>query len=153
MLALRSTRVPFSCLMCLVAGCSLTPLRPTGLAGPSELGLSVVLAATPDAIVQDGVSTSEILIVARDAWGQTAGGVSFRVDIQVDGKTAEFGTLTARTVATDDEGRAAVTYRAPAVPPPGVDAGTTVTIVVTPLGTDFSTALPRTVDIRLVRTD
>jgi hypothetical protein len=143
------------CLLCLLTAaaagrCALADQAAAPPAGPSGLGLAIELTARPDLMPQDGVSQSRVGLVARDAAGQPARGVSFRVDIHVDGKPAEFGTLAARWIATDVTGRGSVLYTAPPLPPPGVETDTTVTLVFTAAGTDYANALARTVKIRLL---
>lgn len=123
------------------------------LTGPSEFGTSVTITATPDAINQDGGSQSLITITARDSNGNPLGKLSLRTDIFVDGVHTDFGSLSARSVVTDANGRATLVYTAPAAPAgPSVDTGTTVDIVATPLGTNFANEVPRLVTIRLLPT-
>jgi PKD repeat protein len=121
------------------------------LSGPSEFGTSITMTASPDAINQDGGSQSLITITARDSNGKPLRNVSLRTDIFVDGVHTDFGTLSARSVVTDSNGRATLIYTAPAAPAgPAVDTNTTVNIVATPLGTDFANETSRLVTIRLL---
>ncbi len=123
------------------------------LSGPSEFGTSVTLTASPDAINQDGGSQSVITITTRDSNGNPLRNVSLRTDIFVNGVHTDFGSLSARSVVTDANGRATLVYTAPAAPAgPSVDTGTTVDIVATPLGTNFANETPRLVTIRLLPT-
>ena len=96
------------------------------------------------------------MIEARDANGQEMPGVAMRIDIPRQGVLFDYGRLSARNVVTGGGGRASLIYTAPLqVPEPGgaVDGDqgfTGVTILVTPVGSDFSDTLFRSVDIRLV---
>ncbi len=123
----------------------------------------MAVTATPDAITQDGSSVSTISVVARDANGQLLGNRSFRLDMMVNGKAADFGTLSSRTITTSADGRATAVYTAPAAPPAGAVAGTCdggsgtaalggscIQIVATSLGSDYSAAASHVVQIRLV---
>ena len=73
------------------------------------------------------------------------------LDIRVAGVSVDFGTLGTRSIATGTDGRATVTYTAPPEPPPTVTNDTTVAVVFTPIGTDFSNAEPRQVSLQLLR--
>jgi hypothetical protein len=124
--------------------------------GPSELSLSLSLSAQPDIISQDGVSASQLKITARGATSQPVSGVSLRVDILVDSiggglVAADFGSISNRWPTTGSDGTALVTYRSPAAPAPGVTADRTVTLRVTPVGSDYSESLSRVVTVLLVR--
>jgi PKD repeat protein len=134
-----------------LGGCALDNQGAPSLTGPSELGLSISVTATPDVITQDGQSQAVIAILARDASSQPMRGITFRVETLVDGNQADFGTLSSKVVSTGDSGRAQVTYTAPPAPPPSVNADSTVTISVAPVGTDYGNTVARTVALRLLR--
>jgi PKD repeat protein len=133
------------------AGCTLTDVSPPPFQGPSELGLALNLQAIPDILSLDGASQAQIIVLARDANGQPARNVTFRAetsfieDNQI--RVADCGGLSARTLVTNGDGRATLTYTAPMFP---CDATGEVTIRVTPFGTDSANQLARTVSIRLV---
>lgn len=133
----------------LAAACTTKKTEPPPEAGPSEFATSLALSASPDVLSQDGASTSVVTIVARNASGQPAANLSLRADISVNGSITDFGTLSAKNFATGSDGRASVTYKAPA-PVDNVDRQTVVSILVTPLTGDARGDLPRVVDIRLV---
>ncbi len=135
----------------LAAGCGLDKQTAPSLAGPSGLGMSVTVTATPDIISQDGVSSSAIQIVVRDPNSQPMTGVSLRAETAVGGTVVDFGVLSSRTVSTGTDGRATITYVAPPPPPASVASDTIVTVLVTPVGNDFSNSLTRSVLIRLAR--
>ena len=84
-----------------VAGCTITDTKAPPLQGPSELSLSFQLSAVPDVLSQDGASQSQIVIQTRDASGQPARSITFRIDTVVQGVMADYGLLSARTLVTD----------------------------------------------------
>lgn len=131
-------------------GCTMKEQNEPPLTGPSELGLSVTLTASPDVLTQDGASQSVITAIARNANSQPAANVPLYVEIFVNGATVDFGRLSAKNVTTDSSGRATVVYTAPAAPVVSVGGGTYVTIAFTPVGTDAANAVSRVVSIRLV---
>jgi PKD repeat protein len=132
------------------AGCTVDKQDAPELSGPSELGTSVTLFASPDTLRQDGASQSQITIQALDSNGQPARNLPIRLDIAVDGLLADFGQLSGKNLVTGGDGRASVTYTAPLAPADPVDTQTVVQIVATPGGTDYGNATPRWVSIRLV---
>jgi PKD domain len=131
-------------------GCAIQDTKAPPLQGPSELSLALTLAAVPDVLAQDGASQAQITVLARDAHGQPARGITFRIDTTVSGRLADFGSLSARTLVTGSDGRATVTYTAPPPTSGGFDTGQEVAIQVTPFGTDYANSIPRTVRIRLI---
>jgi PKD repeat protein len=134
------------------AGCSVENTTAPPLSGPSELGLSLTLAATPDILSQDGGSQSRVEVFARDGDGRARSGVTLRLDITVGGQIVDFGTLSSKTVVTGGDGRASAAYTAPRGPVTAVDSGTIVTVLATPINGNFANAVARSVDIRLVPT-
>lgn len=134
-----------------LGGCALDKQGAPGLTGPSELGLSLAVSATPDILSQDGVSQAQIEVTARDASSQPVRGLSIRVDTSVNGAVADIGSISSRTISTNNEGRAALTFVAPPPPPPTADGDTEVTFVLTPIGNNFQGSLSRTVSLKLVR--
>jgi PKD repeat protein len=134
----------------LSAGCTMKSQEAPALTGPSEFGTSLTITVTPDILTQDGASQSLITVTARDASGQPVRNLSLRAEISVDGVAADFGTLSARNLVTGNDGRATLVYTAPQAPSIAVDPFTIVTVLVTPVGTDFGNSVPRTVSIRLV---
>ena len=119
------------------------------LSGPSELATAITITVSPDVVTQDGVSQSLVQILARDANGQPLRNLSLRADIAVGGVRVDFGRLSARSLVTDQNGRASVVFTAPpaaAGPVPATD----VDILITPTESDFANSSPRTVTIRVV---
>ncbi len=134
-----------------LTGCTLERAAMPPLAGPSESALSLTMTATPDVILQDGIGSSVVGIVARDASGQPASGVALEAEIFVNDVRVDFGSLSSRRISTNKDGRAAITYYAPAAPPPTAADDVTVTVVVTTIGGNFANAIRRAVLIRLLR--
>jgi len=120
------------------------------LTGPSEFAQSIVVAASPDVLSQDGASQSVITVTARGPNGEPLRSVSMRVETQVGGSPVDFGSMSSRNIVTGGDGRASLVYTAPAAPAVAVDYFTIVEIVVTPIGTDFNNTATRRASIRLV---
>lgn len=136
----------------LSAACTLESQKAPALTGPSELGSSLTVTATPDLIATNGASQSVITVVARDASGQPSANVQMRVD-PIDATTGAIienkGTLSARTITTGGNGQATVTFTAPMETGFGVDAGKVI-VQIQPISTNFGSQFPRFVTIRLV---
>ena len=134
------------------AGCTVKETNPPALAGPSELGLSLALQATPDVLTQDGSAQAQVVVTARDPNGQPVRNLGVRVEITQGGRIADYGTLSpGKNVSTGSDGRAILTYTAPPAPLQSVDTGADIiTLAVTPSGSDYAQAVTRTVNIRLV---
>lgn len=111
------------------------------LTGPSSLGLTMNVRATPDVVFRDGVSTSTIEVTMRDAQGRLLPGRTVYFSTQLN-----LGTVSQPSAQTNSAGVAAVTYTAP-----GGTGDTTTTITVMPEGDNNQNTFARTVAIRLVR--
>lgn len=136
-----------------VAACIQDGAEPGPFSGPSELGLSLALTASPDRLPLDGASQAVIGIHVRNENGGNV--VNLRLSLQISTSRGfeDFGRLSARSVVTGADGRAAAIYTVPATssnPAGSVDTGEVITICVTPVGRDASAAISRTVEIRLV---
>ena len=131
-----------------LAGCQ-KDASPDAFIGPSELALSLALSASPDVLPLDGASQSLVSILVRDGSGQVVANVTLRLQISIGGVLQDLGLLSARTLVTGQDGRAVATYTAP-LAVSGVDSGAQVEILVTPVGDNYASALPRTLAIRLV---
>lgn len=124
--------------------------------GPSEFGVSVVVAAVPDIIKRDGAEQSLIIVTARGIDGAPVSGLQFRVDTVVGFYYQDFGTLASRFITTGSDGRATVVYTAPPPPPVGTSSVVDrVTIVVAPVGSNHQAQnpqiiAPQSAEIRLV---
>jgi hypothetical protein len=138
--------------LALSVACSLTDQGAPALTGPSELGLSIALTATPDLLAANGASQSVIDIVARDVNGQPKPSVDLRIDaVDGAGRIVESrGTLSARRITTGSNGQASVTFTAPMETAFGVDSNGTVTVRVLPVSTNSGSQLERFVSIKLV---
>lgn len=134
----------------LLGACTVKEQKTPPLTGPSELSTSINISVTPDTLSQDGASQSLVTITARDHNGQPLRNLPLQAAIAVNGVLTDFGTLSARSLVTDANGRATLTYTAPSAPAIAVDNGTVVQILVTPSGTDFGNATARFASIRLV---
>lgn len=134
--------------LAVAAACTMKKQEAPPLTGPSEFGTSITIQITPDVLTQDGASQSLITITARDASGAPARNITLRVETFANGQLVDIGTLSARTVVTNNDGRATVTYTAPAGAVGGPE--TVVNIAVTPIGSDFNNAVTRTATVRLV---
>ena len=134
----------------LTAACTVHGTDIPELTGPSDLALSVSLTATPDSIYQDGASQSSLVIIARDPSGKGVASLPLRVETAVNGAIQDYGTLSARSVTTNADGRATVIYTAPPPPASLGGGGNVVTIGVTPVGSNYQTANTSTADIRLL---
>jgi PKD repeat protein len=134
----------------LAAGCTVKSQDAPDPSGPSALGTDLTIQAEPDTLNQDGASQSVVAIQARDGNNQPIRNLSMRVETSINGVLADFGRLSTRTVVTGSDGRATLVYTAPPAPADQVDAFTIVTLLITPIGTDYAAAVPRSVNIRLV---
>jgi len=133
------------------AGCTMKNQEAPPLTGPSEYGTSITITVSPDVLTQDGASQSLVTITVRDQNGNPLRNQSLRAEIFVDGTRVDFGSLSARNLVSDDNGKATLVFTAPSSPSgPSVDSGTVVQIVVTPVGTDFGNTTARRASIRLV---
>ena len=131
------------------ASCGLEKQSAPDLAGPSEFGTSLTLTATPSSLVQDGASQSVINVQARDANGAPLANLGLRIDGTASSAQIPV-VFTATSLRTDANGRASFGLVAP--PPPAVvpTPQPTITVRVTPEGTDFATASPRSVQVALI---
>ena len=133
------------------AGCALDKQNAPPLAGPSEFGLSLAVSASPDVITPDGVSQATIQIMALDAASQPVKGLALRAQTLVDGVATEIGVLSSKTISTGTDGRALLSYRAPASATVPQTGDVVVTVMLTPVGSDYANTVPRSVQIRLTR--
>ena len=134
-----------------LAGCAHSAETPQNT-GPSTLGLDLKFTAVPDVLPLDGQSQSLLTIVARDSNGTPKRDVGIRVEVITSSGVVDIGRLSTKNVVTGGDGVATLTYTAPAGAPTGnSDSGRLgVTLQAIPAGNDYSNAVARTVDIRLV---
>lgn len=134
-----------------LGACTTKKTEPPAPSGPSELGTTLAIAATPDLLPQDGSSTSQIVIRAFDSNGQPVRNLSLRVETAVGGIITDFGHLSAKDTSTGADGRAVVVYTAPASVD-NVERNTRVQIMVTPVAGNYNGTYARYAEIRLVPT-
>jgi hypothetical protein len=132
------------------AGCTVKKTEPPAPTGPSELATSITLTATPDTLD----ARRRVAVADRDRRSATpavsrCAGSSCALEIALNGVVQDFGRLSAKRITTGSDGRATVVYTAPDAIA-GFTGQTLVSILVTPVGTNASTHLPRAVEIRLV---
>lgn len=136
-------------------GCAVESVTTPPLTGPSELSLSLAITLERDTILQDGQATSMLRVLARDTNAQPKANVPLRIDILVPSPSgglvaADFGTLTNRWPTTDAQGVATALYQAPTSPANG-PSDSIVTFLVTPVGDNYTSALSRSIELRLVK--
>jgi PKD repeat protein len=134
----------------LATACTVKETTPPPLAGPSELALRLALQVVPDSIMQDGASQAVLSVDATNGDGRAARGLAMRVEIVADGVVQDYGTLSAKTIVTGEDGRARVTYTAPPRPSSMSDPSRVISLRVIPIGNDFQGELPRQVSLQLV---
>ena len=137
-------------LAALLSACTVHKTEVPSLTGPSTLSPNITIAANPDVLPQDGMSSSTVIITALDNNGQPMANLNLSVDIAVGGVVTDFGRLSSKSVVTDNTGRAPVVYTAPPRPTVVVGSGTTVNIEVTPVGSNFANSTTRFASIQLV---
>jgi hypothetical protein len=126
-------------------GCGLDETKVPPLFGPSELGLALQMAASPDVINADGVSQSVVSITAHDENGRPAANRLIYISGFGDGALIAGGVLvgplqTGFTVQTGNNGVAQVVYQA------GFSISTVI-VAARPYGFDAYAGLTRTVAI------
>ena len=127
------------CGAAMLAGCTIQDQEAPALAGPSGFGRTLTLTATPDNLPRDGSSSSTIQVNYRD--GSTNEPlVQHRLLV-----SASAGTLSMSEVVTDQAGNASVTFIAPGLNTPV----TTVSVTVTPVGSDAANTVSNRVWIDL----
>ena len=122
-----------------VSACTTDKQNVPDLTGPSGLGLSLDITASPDALTRDGVGQSTIAITATDAQGRRIPDLNLQVVASLN-----LGTIQNPTVRTNSSGVASTVYTAP-----GFGGTITAIITVTPFGSNYQNTTPRTITIRL----
>jgi hypothetical protein len=130
-----------------LGGCAMDEVSvPGGLVGPSELGISVELSASPPIVNADGVSQSVVTATVRDQNGRPlAGKLLFFQLWSGDGAIIAGGVMvgplqTGLTVASGANGVAQIVYQA------GYNAQT-VSVSVQPFVFDMNGAVSRYIEI------
>jgi len=138
------------------AGCTVKSTDAPPLSGPSGLALTLNVNAIPDSISQDGGSQSSVKVTAIGPDGKGINALPLRLDMFVNGVPQDYGALSARSVVTNGDGVATAVYTAPPSPINGLFGtcsglpGNCVSIVATASASNFTTANPEQVVIRLV---
>jgi PKD repeat protein len=122
-------------------GCTLENGEGPGLTGPSEYAISITATADPDRLPRDGSSQSRITLRVRNEQNQPVAGQRLTV-----GLLAGAGSLSVSEVFTDANGEATFLLTAP---PASALAGSSVQILVTPVGTVSGGAFPRVIEVAL----
>jgi hypothetical protein len=135
------------------ASCRLGTGKAPDLAGPSMFGVSLAMSATPDLLQRDGRTTSTVTVSAFGPASQPVPGVGLHLALQLSGGTGGLGTLSHTNVTTGADGRAVVTYTSPLPAPLGQADDATVNIIVTPVGSNASSATSSAIAVRLVSPD
>jgi PKD domain len=133
-----------------LAGCTVRKTDIPDVTGPSTFAVSLSVQATPDNITADG-SQSSVVASVVDANGAGVANVPLQVDITTVGDLpVQYGSLSARTIYTGSNGRANAVYAAPVASafqaggPPSL-----VWITVTPIGSNYETAIPQHAAIKV----
>jgi PKD repeat protein len=134
------------------SACTVSDTDIPGLSGPSELGLSIRVEASPDTITRNGYEQSKIIVTARDQNGAPKSNVAVRVDMMFAGEYQDLGTLVPRNLRTGSDGQATAMYTSPPAAHPllgGLED--IVSIVAVPVGTNAQSPMSHAADIRLVK--
>ena len=130
--------------------CGIDKQSAPALAGPSEFGLSITVTATPDTIVQDGVSQAVINLLALGPDSQPVRGVPIQLTASSSSGLIRSVDFTEATVVTDANGRASAGMIAPPAPATVPNTPPVITISATPIGSNFANAVARPVEVRLL---
>ena len=124
-----------------LSACATQDASAPDLAGPSELGLSIELTASPDVLPRDGVSTSAIRVVARGPDGKPLAGQKLVLSTSA-------GSLSSNEVTTGTNGDATVVLN----PLPLNQELSGVVVSATAVAADAVNAPTRTVKITVAGT-
>jgi PKD repeat protein len=141
-------RVAIASLVIALGSCSTDKQSVPSLGGPSELGLSLKLDATPDVLTADGASSAAIQATVHDQNGQPRAGQGIYFAIaDASGNFAEIGKLNQTTAVSGPDGTAQVVYTTPYRT--DFTANANVMIAARPVGTDANGELYRFVKVEL----
>ncbi|HEX7085162.1 MAG TPA: PKD domain-containing protein [Vicinamibacterales bacterium] len=143
------SRVLVVVLAALVAACTTKKTETPAPTGPSEMGLSLDVQATPDILTQDGRSEAQVVVTAYGPNGQPLPNVDLRLDLAVNHEFVDFGRISAKSLKTGGDGRAVAIYRTPE-PSGNIDRETRVQVYATPVGTNYNGQIRRFAEIRVV---
>jgi PKD repeat protein len=125
-----------------------TPTAPS-VSAPSEFGTSITLSATPEVLMQDGVSQAVITAIARDAASRPVKGLAIRWDATATTTRVLPVALSAASSLTDTEGRATILLTAPTTPTEAPFVPDFIIVNATPLSGSTDDVTPRTIRIEL----
>ena len=149
---MRASSVCVMLLTCTGAACTVNSTVVPDLTGPSTFARSLRVTATPDHLFLNG-QQSTIIIEAHDEAGAPIANQRVHLDIVAGGIAATCGGLSLTEVTTGSDGRTATVFTAPTLPLPQPECsglGDSVTIVATPIGTNFQSATESSASIRLL---
>jgi PKD repeat protein len=126
-----------------MSACNLETQQIPPVSAPSEYGLAITAAASPDQLPRDGASQSTITVTARGPQGQPL--ANQRISVGFVAPSASGGALSTNQVTTATDGRAEFTVTAPSSTVPG----DTIRIALVPVGTNFDNATMTTVALML----
>jgi PKD repeat protein len=130
-------------------GCGLTKQEAPPLAGPSEFGESISVAASPDRLSQDGASQARVVATIRDHESKPKPNVVVQWSV-----TASAGVLiepSSQQSVTDAQGQATMFVTAPTAPVFVPTSTQKLTITARTVGADaLSTSNARTVEVLLI---
>jgi PKD repeat protein len=125
------------------AACGLDNNAMPAQSGPSTLGLSVVMTASPDQLPRDGSSQSVITLTARDAQGRAVAGQ--RVSLSLEASAPQGASISQTEVTTGSGGQASFAVTAPTAGSIG-----DIMILATPIGGDANNATVRAISIAAI---
>ena len=100
------------------AACTMTDGSAPPLAGPSEMSLSLVdYGKSRRSVARRLVADIDYASRRATRTGSLRQIVPLRIEILADGQPVDFGTISARTLVTNSNGRATFTYTAPRLSP------------------------------------
>ena len=123
-----------------LGACGLDKQEAPALSGPSELALSLSLAAAPDQLPRDGSSQSIVTITARGANGQPL--VGQRISLSLGANAPQGAALSQTEVTTGSNGTATFAVTAPVSGSLG-----NITVSATPVGSNAGNAATRVLQI------
>ncbi len=125
----------------LTSACSLAKQEMPALSGPSGLGLSITLAASPDTLPRDGSSQSVITLTARDPNSRPV--VGQRLTLTLGLGSPAGASISQDEVTTDANGQATFSVNAPTAG----STGNTILVIATPVGNNADNARSRQLSI------
>jgi len=144
---INSALTALICSALIASACTVKDVEVPALSGPSTFATSILLNASTDTLLMDGVSQAVISITAVDSKG-TPKNIPLRADITVGGVVQDYGRLNTKSPTANGS---PLIYTAPPASALATPVSQTVTIIVTPVDAgDFRSESARQVDIRLV---